>query len=79
MNHRAGTFAGTYAVVAFIQVAIEAGNLLYHTQLVMGKYYVSNGWSIFEASRALFSLVVAYQAATLPKVLQVVPQDQEAE
>lgn len=78
MNHRAGTFAGTYALVAYMQVAIEVCNVLYHAPFIMGKHYVSNGLSIiFEASRGLFSLAVLYQAIRLPKVVQNTPDDDE--
>jgi len=75
MNYAARSFAGTYALVAYLQVGIEACKFLYHLPAVMGHYYVPKGLSVFEASQVLFAGVVAYQAATLPKI----PQREEIE
>lgn len=70
MNHYAGTFAGTYALVAYLQIGVEVCEVLYNFSLVMGEFYVINGLSVFEASRVVFSLAVLAQAVTLPRVEQ---------
>lgn len=77
MNYYSETFAGTYALVACLRFATEVCELLYNSSTIMGKFYAGYGLSLFQASRALFALVIMCQALIYPKVVQVSPEDDE--
>lgn len=77
MNHRTHTFAGTYALVAYLQLGIEVCHILYNFSFIMGKSYEIKGLSFLEVSSVVSAIALVYQAATLPRVEQVVPDDEE--
>lgn len=76
VNYRTGMFAGMYALAAYGNAINNIALLAYQTPIV-GRYLANDGVSIRDLVPIITNLVMAYQAATLPRVDQNVPADEE--
>ncbi|WVQ96950.1 hypothetical protein IAU59_004059 [Kwoniella sp. CBS 9459] len=76
-NFRTGTFAGQYALSAYLDLAHRVTKLVYYLPWVVGKYEVWEGMAWHQVIMVLIEVVLAYQAWTLPRVEQKVEDADE--
>lgn len=76
-NARAMSFAGAYALEAYMVLASGLFNILYNSTRFVGAYYARPGYHVFEIVAAVGALGAAFQAATLPRVEQNQPEEDE--
>ena len=76
-NHNAQTFAGQYALEAYLLGIRRVVNLLEFWPWLMGRYEVRGGIAAITAIWIVIDAVVLWQAWKLPRVEQVIPEDDE--
>jgi hypothetical protein len=77
LNNHSGTFAGTYALKAYMEVARRIVQLLQFWPWLIGRYEVRGGLGAITFIWIILDVVMSWQACTLPRVEQVVPEDDE--
>jgi hypothetical protein len=76
-NQNAQTFAGLYALETYLIGIRRVVRLLEFWPWFMGRYEVRGGLGAITAIGIVIDTVVLWQAWTLPRVEQVVPEDDE--
>jgi len=76
-NHNAQTFAGQYALEAYLIGIRRVVKLLEFWPWLMGRYEVRGGMGAATAIGIVIDAVVLWQAWKLRRVEQVVPEDDE--
>jgi hypothetical protein len=76
-NHNAQTFAGLYALDAYMSGVQRVVKMLEFWPWFMGRYEVRGGIGAITVIRMLMDAITFWQAWTLPRVEQVVPEDDE--
>ncbi|OCF42859.1 hypothetical protein I317_03336 [Kwoniella heveanensis CBS 569] len=71
-NFRTGTFAGMYALTAYLDLAHRVTKLVYYLPWVVGKYEVWEGMAWHQLVMVAVEIVLVYQAWTMPRVEQKV-------
>lgn len=77
LNHHAGSFAGQYALHAYMIVAQRIVKLLRFWPWFVGRYEVRGGIGWATVITMACEAAAAWQALTLPRVEQVVKEDEE--
>jgi hypothetical protein len=76
-NAHSGTFAGMYALESYMRVAQQAVKLLQFWPWLIGRYEVRGGIGGIDFLWILLDGAMVWQAWTLPRVEQVVQEDDE--
>jgi hypothetical protein len=76
-NKHSGTFAGMYALRAYMEVARQMIRLLRFWPWFIGRHEARGGLGAITFIRLILDAVMFWQAWTLPRVEQVVPEDDE--
>lgn len=76
-NARARSFAGAYSLQAYMVLASRTFHMLYNSTHFMGAYYARPGYHVVDFVLVVGALGAAYQAATLPRVEQNLPEEDE--
>ena len=76
-NHNAKTFAGLYALETYLIGIRRVVRLLEFWPWFMGRYEVRGGLGAITAIGIVLDTVLLWQAWTLQRVEQVVPEDDE--
>lgn len=77
MNRNSGTFAGQYALEAYLVAARRAIKLLQFLPWMTGRHEARGGLGGIEGIMILFEVAWLWQAATLPRVEQHSIEDDE--
>ncbi|WVF71011.1 hypothetical protein IAT40_005807 [Kwoniella sp. CBS 6097] len=76
-NFRTGTFAGMYALAAYLDLAHRVTKLVYYLPWVVGRFEVWEGMAWHQLVMVVVEVVLVYQAWTLPRVEQKVEDADE--
>lgn len=80
MNERRGTYAGSLGLMAYAGATSLAAHVLTQMTWVVGRYHYWEQLDLADFVPVITTLAMAWQAATLPRVPQVVkPEDDDAE
>lgn len=77
MNIQCGTFAGRYAITAYLRLARRIIELLYFVPWVVGRVDTRGGIRAMDVVEIPLVAWTAYQAWTLPRVEQVEEEEEE--
>jgi len=77
LNARVRSFAGDFALTAYLRFIGCLLDIAYHFPRVMGRHYVAPGLQLADAVLIALAAVEVYQAATLPRVEQNVADEDE--
>ncbi|KAJ7641491.1 hypothetical protein FB45DRAFT_1022237 [Roridomyces roridus] len=75
LNHRTRTFAGGYKAAVLVRFILLALTLVVHSVAVVGRFDARPGFSIPQALDTMLLGIMGYQAATLPKAVQKVDDE----
>jgi hypothetical protein len=76
-NKYSGTFAGMYALRAYMEAARQMIRLLRFWPWLIGRHEARGGLGAITSIRIILDGIMFWQAWTLPRVEQVVPEDDE--
>lgn len=77
LNHRLGTFAGSYRPMAVLELAMFLMSWGQAAPAVVGVFEVMPGLSVANVVITLLAVVLAWQAITLPPVPQTEGDNEE--